>query len=547
MTAPKPAQPSNTSQPNIFAANPVKYMWQSGLGAGGASLAAALAFLFIGYWYKSAAPFMVASLELITAIMWFVCRDDRLIKSLNRRVFLCLTATSLTLISYGLLLEGASMPAALAILGIAILVASTLLEGSQADIAIFIGIVAAAISAVFGVYQPIPRIDAGAVSHLGYLIFTLAVLILLFLMLRKVISLPLRIRMMITALLIVIIPVSVLSAINNRTLRTNQQIETNANLIKSARLFGKQVDDFVQGNRASVASQAMLLIYAEYLHLAHTNRYVSTVEENMIASLESFRSALKVKERAFFTSIALLDLEGKIAYTTNSYDIGWNEKEADYFQKAVATGRAYASDVMFSPTDNTPYIFFAAPIRDTEGIVGVLRAKFDAGMFQNLAEEYSGTLDQANYPILLGKDYIRLAQPYRPQLLYQTLAPLSPDRITTMRDEDRMPRVLRTTNLQAVASYIDGYEENPYYTGWSDSDRRDQMAVIRLSSQPWYVVFVQDESVLLQQLEEQANLAILIAAILSAVISLVALSLARTFSDPINALPFPLNKSPPAN
>src|SRR5690606_2416602 len=131
---------------------------------------------------------------------------------------------------------------------------------------------------------------------------------------------------------------------------------TNAHLINSAHLFGKQVDDFVQSNRASVASQAMLPIYVDYIHLSQTNRYNSTTEENLIASLESFRSALKVKERAFFTSIALLDLEGKIAYTTNSFDIGWNEKEAEYFKQPVATGRAYASDVIFSPVDNNPYI-----------------------------------------------------------------------------------------------------------------------------------------------------------------------------------------------
>lgn len=536
MTAPRPVHSSNTIQPNVPPDNRVKYMWQSGLGAGGACLAVALAFMYIGYWTKTSAPFMIAALELITAIIWVMSRNDHLIKSLKTRVFLCLTATSLTLISYGLLLEGASLPAALAILGISFLVASTLLEGSQSDIAIFTGIVGAAVSAIFGVYQPIPRVDAGAVSHLGYLIFATVVFIFFLLVSRKIITLPLRIRMMVTALLIVIIPVTLLSVINNRTLRTNQQKETNASLMTSARLFGKQIDDFVQGNRASISSQSLLPIYVDYLRMTRTNRYNSTTEENLIASLESFRSALKVKERAFFTSIALLDLEGRIAYTTNSFDIGWNEKEAEYFKKPIATGRAFASDVVFSPADNRPYIFFSAPIRDSQGIVGVLRAKFDARMFQNLAEEYSGTIDKANYPILLDQDYVRLAQPYRPQLLYHALAPLGQERITAMRDQQRLPRVLSTTNLQAMANFIDGYQQNPYYTGWSDSDRRDQMAVIRLNSQPWYVVYLQDEGVLLAQLNEQTNLAILIAAILSAVVSLIAMSIARMFSDPINQL-----------
>lgn len=537
MTAPKPAQPSSSSQPNIFAADPVKHMRQSGFGAGAFSLLTALAFMYIGYWAKASAPFMIAALELITAIIWFVCRDERLINSLRVRVILCLTATNVTLVSYGLLLEGASLPAALAILGISILIASTLLEGAQVDTAIFIGIIAAAISAILGVYQPAPTIDAGAVSHLGYLIFVTVMIILAILTQRKIISLPLRIRLMIIALVLVIIPVSLLSVINNRSLRVNQQAETNVKLMNSARLFGKQIDDFVQGNRASIASQALLPIYSDYLHLARTNRYNSTTEENLIASLESFRSALKVKERAFFTSIALLDLEGRIAYTTNAYDIGWSEKDADYFKLPIATGRAFVSDVMFSTADHNPYIIFSAPVRDENAdIIGVLRSKFDARMFQNLAEEYSGTIDQANYPILLDQDHMRLAQPYRPQLLYATLASLAPEQINVMRDSQRLPRVLTSTNLADMDRFVGGYKENPYYTGWSDSDRRDQMAVIRINSQPWYVVFVQDEGVLLAQLEEQTNLAILIAAILCAVLSLAAMSISRTFSNPINQL-----------
>lgn len=537
MTALKPAQPSISSQPNIFAANPVKYMMQSGYGAGGASLLAALAFMYIGYWARASEPFMIAALELITAIVWFVCRDERLIKSLSIRVFMCLSVTTITLVSYGILLVGASLPAALAILGISILVASTLLEGSSADTAIFIGIIGASLCGLFGVIQVVSRIDAGATSHLGYLIFVAVAIILAILTMRRIITLPMRIRMIVTALTIVIIPITLLSVINNRTLRINQQNETNAMLSSSAKLFGKQIDDFVLGNRASISAQSLLPIYADYLALETPNRAGSLEEEQVISSIESFRSALKVKERAFFTSFAVLDLNGDIAYTSNPIDNDWPENDLTHFKSPMQSGRAYASDVIFSPVEYKSYIVFSAAIRGKdEDIVGVVRSKFDAGFFQNLAEEYTGSRNEASYPILFDQDYVRLAQPYRPQILFNSLVPLTKDRLTVMTAGQRMPRVLRSTNLPEMASFLDHYEESPYYTGWSDSDRRDQMAVIKLNSQPWYVVFVQDEAVLLNQLDEQANMAILIATLISAVISLLAMSIARTFSDPITQL-----------
>jgi GAF domain-containing protein/HAMP domain-containing protein len=502
------------------------------------SLFSAAAFAYIAYLTQTFQPAMAACLMLISFIIASVCRNDHMIRSQTWRVFLPLGALEITLISCAILFMGASLPIALAILTLSFFVSATVLDGTRTDNGIFLGVVAAGLAALAGVFKPVTPVDVGTVSHLGYLITLVVACVFVYLFRRNQVSFPLRLRLITSALVIVILPVTILSFINNNSMKTREETENYTSLESSAKLFAQRVDEFVLANRASIAAQSYLPIYSRYLHLNSKQRPGSPEETAVMTSIESYRAALKVKERAFLTSIAILDLDGKVVYTSNKEDISrWDEVNTDFFRKPIETGVSYASDVVFSPVDNTPYIFFSGPIRDTtSSIIGVLRVKFQARIFQKISEEYTGSLEEARYPILLDEDYIRLAQPSRPQLLFQSLVPLEKDRLKVLVNTGRMPAVLHSTNLTEMAAYLDNYQEMPHFTGWSDSNRTDQMAVVKLYSRQWYVVFLQDESVLQAQLAEQANLAVLIATILATVVSLVTLRVARAFSDPLNEL-----------
>lgn len=502
-----------------------------------ATLVFAIGFSIAGILSNQMQPFVMAGLMVVCFIITVVCRNQTIIHAQLTRTIIISLLMHLTLLSYSLMFEGVGLITAAAMLIFALVVSTAVMREDKSNYTVLLGILFAAAASILGVWRPLHQVDIGIIKWFGLGVLVVVGIFFAILFIRGVIILFFRIRLSLVALLVVILPVSLFSVISNSNLKTMRQNETNAALINSADILAKQIDDFIQGNRASVSSQALLPVYSDYLAMTRTERYDTPEEERLAASMAAFNAALKVKERSFFTSMALLNMEGQVAYTTNTYDIGWNEQETSYFQQAISLGYGYASDVTFFAADNTPYIVFSAPVRDpNSNIVGVLRAKFRASIFQDLAEQFSGSLTDAYYPILFDQDYLRLAQPYRPQLLYYSLVPLKTDRIQALIEQGRKPRELYSTNYNDMAVFLDNATENPYYTGTSDSDRRDQMAAVKLKSKPWNVVYLQDESVLLNQMQQSTDTAILIATLLAAVIGTAALIFSRGISGPIAAL-----------
>ncbi len=503
-----------------------------------ASLAFAAAFIVLGISSGTSQPLLLAAMLVITFIAAFICRDARIIESRITRVFSVLVCLELTLIAYAVIFENAILPAVLACVTMGLLFGVVSLEEGRAANAVMLGVVAAIVVAAAGVYRPWePLSGIGLVGHFGYLITVVTMLVFGYLRAKETVQLSIGMRLVVIGILLVAIPVGVLAAINNASFKNIKQQEANIALEDAAGRFAQQLDEFILSNRASINTQANMPALGEYLSIAPAKRAGTTQEAMVNSALKSFEAALKVKERTFLKSFALLDAGGQVAYTSNPADVGWKEQKTQYFIKTFALGQAFASDVMFSPVDNAPYIFFSAPVRDaTNIVVGVLRVKYSASILQSMAKESTGSQTEANYPIVFDKYYMRLAQPYRPQLLYQVLVPLRQDQLQKMSTEGGKPEVLRSTNMNEMAAFLDNAEESPYYTGWSESDRTDQMAAVKMSSKDWYVVFVQSAGVLQAQLEQQTSLAVLIATILAGLVSMAVMRLGRSFSDPILAL-----------
>ncbi len=502
-----------------------------------ACLVFAVGFCIAGFASNQLQPFMMAGLMVVCFITTYICRNDRIISSQYTRAMIISVLMHLTLLCYSLLFQAVSLITAACMLMFAFVISTTVMREEKANTTVVLGIIFASLASLLGVIKPISQVDIGVFRWFGLVGLIFAMVFFALLYLRNSITIYFRIRLILAALFIVIIPTSLFSIISNRVLKQIQQAETNATLSNSAQILADQVDAFIQGNRASLSSLALQPIFSEYLFLGKYKRADTQEEEKVAAAMAAFNASLDVKERAFFTSLALLDMNGQVTYTTNTFDIGWNEKETLYFSEPVQLGYSYASDVIFFPADNTPYIVFSAPIHDeNSNIIGILRAKYKASILQNLAKEYSGTLSESTYPIMFDQDYLRLAQPYRPQLLYYSLIPLKAERLQQLIAEGRKPRELHSTNFNDIAVFLDHSKDEPYYTGLSESDRRDQMAAVKLASKPWYVVFVQDESVLLKQLQQQTDTAVSIATILAALVSLAALVLSRSISNPIGML-----------
>src|SRR5438046_9572768 len=117
-----------------------------------------------------------------------------------------------------------------------------------------------------------------------------------------------------------------------------------------------------------VGNQAKMPALAEYL--SHPAGAQAQTKERVVGILQTFAE----KNPAFTSSVAVLDLHGRIVLDTQPSNVGLDESATQYFRSALETGLRHASGLEFSLIDAQPYLNLSSTVTSPDGqLLGVLR------------------------------------------------------------------------------------------------------------------------------------------------------------------------------
>ncbi len=430
-----------------------------------------------------------------------------------------------------------SIPIAIIALLFAVIMGSTVIGGTFIDRSILIGLIAAILSAIIGNSNFFAQLNITAIN-LGIMIAVVVfVLVFLLFIIFGYIHANLRFKLVLGALLLTMIPLAILSLIENRFTQNAIQEQSNQSLQIAAEQTASALNNFFETNISSVQNEASLSAITRYLALAEKSRSGSEEETELSATFKS----LQTKQSIFLPSYGLLDITGKNLFDTESSLIGLSESDKDYFKSVIDTGQPFSSSVEFDPKSHDAYLFFSAPVLDVSNqIIGVLRIRYDALLLQNIIQANVGLIGNRSYPILIDENGLRLADGYSPNLIYRTLVKLDTPKYQALLSSGRLPayqlQELSFTNQYDLFNAVNNATPSEYFTVTVRGDTGehvDAATAVSLSNHPWKVIYLQETTGLIAARNAQNRLSTLIATVLAGIVGVLITIVSNLFTNPI--------------
>ena len=344
----------------------------------------------------------------------------------------------------------------------------------------------------------------------------------------------LRSKLIFSFLGVALLPLALLAFLNQRTTQKTLTNNANQTLLTSASQTALSIDAFLSSNLDAVRVEAQLPVLAKYLSLPANQR------QSIASEVEGALRSLSRKDTLNISSYALLDRQGRDVIDTYTPDIGKDKSNRDYFQQPFKTGLPYVSPIYFSPTTNEIGLYFSSPVRNASGnIIGVLRIRYNAAAIQRLVSQNTDLVrGSASFAILLDEYHIRLAHGNAPELNFKSVTPLPPAQVKALQAEGRLPQGKEanfSTNFPDFEQGLDNAATSPYFTTAlsSTNNEPNAAAVTKLKTQPWFVVFVQPQSVFLAPIEAQARDTLFLAVIIAGVVIVAAITIGQLLAKPL--------------
>jgi len=483
--------------------------------------------------------FITLFIVFTTATILLVLVANRMmVKGTIARIYLLLVVVLISLAFFSTMVSGVGIVTAFIALLFTLIIVSAVLTSGHSDVAIMIGISSAIIISILGTYPPvnqliIPSTLIIAASVLGLLVIGYFVLLSM-----EIVTATLPIKLITSALAITLIPLAFLALIENSFTQNSLLNADNQSLKMAASQSAAVIDDFISSNLLLINLDSSSPIFANYLALPikqRSNPQVKADINSTVASLMNYRPQSNI------ISYGLLDSSGINIYDTDPKNLGINESDQEYFQISVKARQTFVSNVDFTASSGKiGYITFSSPVEDTaKQIVGVLRIRYSTTVFQYLLITKIGLSGQHSYPILVDDNLVRLADTYNTNWNATSIIPLAKSRIADLQSQGRIP--LGTdyqsgTDYTQLANSIQNYQKSPNFNENLDAPKNKIKAngtVVRLSTEPWYLIYLHDTAPMTSALNEQNRISILVAVLLAGLVSLLATFLARTLSNPI--------------
>jgi GAF domain-containing protein/HAMP domain-containing protein len=460
----------------------------------------------------------------------------------------------LSMMGSSAMLSGIGFPAAIIFLIFTLIISSSLTKNWQANVVIGSGILISGLAALLTDFSPIQQLSIKLIDIFIPAILGVLFMIYVVMLAMQFVSATLRVRLVTAFLAIVIIPLSLLSAIQSQFLFDAISKETNNALQLAARQTASGLDNFLGDIQRSITDISKLDILSRYLELPEEQRAGSQEEAEMKIALQ----VLNKQERnssAYLTSYGLIDMNGHLLYDTLSERVnaltttgmlndmgidpypGTFEGDQDYFLVPARSGVAFTSHMQVV-SSHRGFQYFSAPVKNKTGqTLGVLRVRFDGQQLQSLISQYNYQLGDQSYAILFDENNIRLADAFTPSLLYKSVAPLPPAEIDILKANGRLPKLpndMLSTDLAVFNKILNGYQSQPFFSAQiSFTEQPEIGAITRINTMPWKVVYLQADFSDALLRKEQSKLTTFATTLVAVLIASIAVVTAQFLSKPI--------------
>lgn len=346
--------------------------------------------------------------------------------------------------------------------------------------------------------------------------------------------LSLRYQLIAAFLIVGLVGMGLLAPLYIRTTRQALISEANQTLHAAASRTASSLDSFIQSNLETIRVEASMPSIVAYMELPPEERIDSQEEAIAAKALANLNN----KDRFYITSYALLDADGINLLDSNIPDIGIDESQTLYFQEALRNGLPYMSAVEFAPKVGGVYFYFSNPVRNEVGqIVGVLRSRYSVAVLQKLVAESRGLAGTESFAILLDENGLRLAEDRAPELIFKSVFSIEPTRQFELRAANRLPNLPVSEVLIEQTSFAEGLANanvQPFFAANQHTDDHvEQMAVVTLNSQPWWVVYTLPQEEFLGPINNVIQIIMIWTAVFAIFLVASAILIARWLSKPV--------------
>ncbi|NES94917.1 MAG: HAMP domain-containing protein [Desertifilum sp. SIO1I2] len=313
----------------------------------------------------------------------------------------------------------------------------------------------------------------------------------------------LRSKLIVSFLSVALLPLLIVSAINQRAMQEALMTSANQSLLATASQTALSIDAFIANNLNAVRVEAQLPLVSRYLSASVEDR------TQLRTDAEAVLRALNRKDTLNIISYSLITLDGITVLDTNVGQIGSDRSQQDYFQRAINSGLPFVSPVRYSAQTQTMSIHFSSPVRNAFGeITGVLALRYNSNALQRLINQNTQIFGRSDaFAILFDENYVRLANGYSTNSILKSVVPLPTPKREQLQAEGRLrpgSSEEASTNLPQFQAGLEQMSTQPFFQTYiADSRELKAAAATRLETMPWSVVFVQSRSSFLAPIRAQ--------------------------------------------
>lgn len=415
------------------------------------------------------------------------------------------------------------------------MVATLTLVQPQFNRAVTTGVVLGVGTILLDLYLPTSRLEIRLLQIYIPIVALIGIGIFAYYVSREFPSYPLRAKLT-TAFVSLTLAIAVLLGYQSISItRDNLTEQAYTDITETAKSAAKNIDLVFKNQLDAIRTESQILDFVDYLNLPTSFRAKSEEEKRVLNILQ----ALVRKDSLYITSYALLDSRGIDLIDTYQQDIRLNKADRDYFTTPFETGLPYISPVRISQTTFEPSIYFSAPVRNSNGeIIGVLRARYNATILQDLLNNSTDTEHAEEYAVIIDNEtFVTIAHTGDPDLIFKSYKNLNTNEVSTLQAELRLPAGtpeelvsaqpdvvagIRNLRREPIFSAPSIYENAPAYSGG-----------YKVESADWTVMVQRTERSALAPIRSQTRAIIVLVLFIAALAAAAGLYVSQSLTQPL--------------
>ncbi len=494
-------------------------------------------------WYYA----IISGFSLISGIAAFLVSSFLFKDTPVLRIFILNAAIQIPMIIIALLINQRGPLNALVVLFISLILSSIIEFDKQSETILITGIIGGMVTALVSGYSPFVQINDLVIVVFIAIVLTLVIGLYVYFLVSKKIQTNLRIKLITSALAIIVLPVVIFSLIQYQFLVTSVENQTYDGLTYAGQKTAKTISTFIQNNKTNMERLSSFPLFESFMKMEDKPSFFSIMENTINTATKSLISS---GEREFLISSAIIDNKGKTIFHTVQINVGTNMSTYESFKRPFTEKTAYVSPILFERFQN-PYIDFSIPIfaaGDTETPLGVFIMRYDAKIMDYFLEINNRSYGEFSAPLLVDDYGIIMSDSlntYRKYTLLRNLSGLETDFLAL---EKRLPDgTLEKSNVDysSVLRSLSNPEKYPTFNGYlNDTTGPVQVlgATIPIEGSVWKLIYAYDQSDLVARVENQRKTLISMSSILIALASIAAIILSRNIVSPITDLTITADK-----